>query len=132
VPPSPTGDFRDLPLWRRQAARLAVALVEECRRPLLVPMTLVTPSCVTEIFGAFAAAGVPVHHFFLAVPATVAARNRLPGDTVVPDGERPPGGTGRRDPRPPGDGRRAAGGRNPSGMKRTPRGEEKGGDCCQV
>ncbi|MFD9285918.1 hypothetical protein ACFWD7_53770 [Streptomyces mirabilis] len=38
-----TGDFRDLRLWRRQFANLAVGLVEEYRRPVLVPMTLVNP-----------------------------------------------------------------------------------------
>jgi hypothetical protein len=38
----PTGDFQDLRLWRRQVADLAVGLVEEYHRPVLVPMTLVS------------------------------------------------------------------------------------------
>lgn len=38
-----TGDFQDLRLWRRQFANLAVGLVEEYRRPVLVPMTLANP-----------------------------------------------------------------------------------------
>lgn len=64
----PTGDFQDLRLWRRQVADLAVGLVEEYRRPVLVPMTLVDPGYVGEIFDVLKDAGVELHHFFLEVP----------------------------------------------------------------
>ncbi|MFH8410276.1 AAA family ATPase [Streptomyces sp. NPDC018019] len=64
---APTGDFQDLRLWRRQVAELAVGLVEEYHRPVLVPMTLVDPGYVTEIFGMLSDAGVELHHFFLKV-----------------------------------------------------------------
>lgn len=70
----PTGDFQDLRLWRRQVADLAVGLVEEYRRPVLVPMTLVDPGHLGEIFGAVREAGIVVHHFFLTVPPEVLAR----------------------------------------------------------
>jgi hypothetical protein len=67
----PTGDFQDLRLWRRQVADLAVGLVQEYQRPVLVPMTLVKPGYVGEIFGALKDAGVVAHHFFLKVPPEV-------------------------------------------------------------
>ncbi len=48
----PTGDFQDQRLWRRQVAEFAVGLVEEYRRPVLAPMTLVNPAYVDEVSGA--------------------------------------------------------------------------------
>ncbi|MEV5982621.1 AAA family ATPase [Streptomyces sp. NPDC052114] len=80
----PTGDFQDLTLWRRQVADLAVGLVEEYRRPVLVPMTLVDSVYVDEIFGVLKKAGIPVHHFFLKVPREVLER-RIDGRSFYPD-----------------------------------------------
>ncbi|MDT0343635.1 AAA family ATPase [Streptomyces litchfieldiae] len=80
----PTGDFQDLRLWRRQVAHLAVGLVEEYRRPVLVPMTLVNPEYVGEIFGALKDAGTVVHHFFLKVSPEVLVR-RIDGRSFTPD-----------------------------------------------
>nr|BFD88139.1 AAA family ATPase [Streptomyces sp. Xyl84] len=79
----PTGDFQDLRLWRRQVAALAVGLVEEYRRPVLVPMTLVDPAYVGEIFGTLADADVEVLHFFLEVPPGVLAA-RIDGRSFTP------------------------------------------------
>ncbi|MFC8828456.1 AAA family ATPase [Streptomyces sp. NPDC057137] len=81
----PTGDFQDLRLWRRQLVSLALGLLEEYERPVLAPMTLVDPLYVSEVFGAFAAADVTVHHFFLKVSATelerrVDTRDVAPGN----------------------------------------------------
>ncbi|GGX26048.1 AAA family ATPase [Streptomyces chryseus] len=80
----PTGDFQDLPLWRRQVANLAVGLIEEYGRPVLVPMTLVDPGYVGEIFGALKDAGVDVHHFFLKVSREV-LEERIDGRIHAPD-----------------------------------------------
>ena len=80
----PTGDFQDLRLWRRQVAELAVGLVEEYRRPLLVPMTLVHPGYLDEIFGALKDAGAVVHHFFLQVAPEVLER-RIDERSFFPD-----------------------------------------------
>ncbi|MFD1528742.1 AAA family ATPase [Pseudonocardia aurantiaca] len=82
---APTGNFQDLPLWRRQVAAMAVGLVEEYRRPLLVPMTLVTAGYAEEIFETVRQAGIPARHFYLDVPANELARRMdtrtlLPGD----------------------------------------------------
>ncbi|KQV93700.1 AAA family ATPase [Streptomyces sp. Root369] len=80
----PTGDFQDLPLWRRQVTDLAVGLVEEYRRPLLVPMTLVNPGYLGEIFGTLKAADIVVHHFFLKVAPEVLVR-RIDARSFFPD-----------------------------------------------
>ncbi|WP_327729164.1 ATP-binding protein [Streptomyces sp. NBC_00487] len=80
----PTGDFQDLRLWRRQVAESLVGLVEEYRRPVLVPMTLVNPAYVAEVFGAIEAAGIPLHHFFLKVPEGVLVA-RIDGRSFTPD-----------------------------------------------
>ncbi|MFK4104777.1 TmrB-like protein [Streptomyces sp. NPDC019531] len=79
----PTGDFQDLRLWRRQVAELAVGLVEEYRRPLLVPMTLVNPVYLGEIFGALQDEDIFVHHFFLKVAPEVLVR-RIDGRSFFP------------------------------------------------
>jgi len=76
----PTGDFQDLRQWRRQVATLAAGLVEEYRRPLLVPMTLVQPAYRAEIFSALERAGVELLHVFLDVPLEVLVR-RIQGRT---------------------------------------------------
>ncbi|MPY59947.1 AAA family ATPase [Streptomyces spongiae] len=80
----PTGDFQDLRLWRRQVAELAVGLVEEYGRPLLVPMTLVNPAYMDEIFSALRKTGITVHHFFLQVPPDV-LEERIDGRSFTPD-----------------------------------------------
>ncbi|WP_405900833.1 ATP-binding protein [Streptomyces sp. NBC_00727] len=79
----PDGDFQNIPLWRKQVASLAQGLVEEYGRPVLAPMTVVRRPYADEIFGALEKAGVPVHHFFLDVPAAV-LEQRLHGRVVVP------------------------------------------------
>ncbi|MEU3224347.1 AAA family ATPase [Streptomyces sp. NPDC006976] len=79
----PDGDFQNIPLWRKQVASLARGLVEEYGRPVLAPMTVVRRQYADEIFDALDRAGVPVHHFFLDVPARV-LEQRLDDRVVVP------------------------------------------------
>lgn len=79
----PSGDFQDLPLWRRQVAGMAEGLVTEYQRPVLAPMTVVNPRYLGEIFGALAEAGLVVHHFFLKVSPETLAR-RIDARTVAP------------------------------------------------
>lgn len=44
APPADSGDFQDMPLWRKLVAEFAVGLAGEYGRPLIVPMTLVNAS----------------------------------------------------------------------------------------
>ncbi|MEU5978386.1 AAA family ATPase [Streptomyces sp. NPDC047315] len=84
IVPVPTGDFQDLPLWRRQVVDLAVGLVAEYRRPLLVPMTLVDPGYHAEIFDGLRDRGLDVHHFFLKVSPQVLTE-RIDSRVHAPD-----------------------------------------------
>ncbi|MHA6617473.1 AAA family ATPase [Pseudonocardia sp. DLS-67] len=81
----PTGNFQDLPLWRTQVAAMAIGLVEEYARPLLVPMTLVEAGYAEEIFTAVRRRGIVLQHVYLDVPADELARRigvrvHAPGD----------------------------------------------------
>jgi hypothetical protein len=81
----PTDNFQDLPLWRKQVAAMAIALVEEYARPLLVPMTLVDAGYLEEIFTALRRRGISVQHVYLDVPRDelarrLTARVHAPGD----------------------------------------------------
>jgi hypothetical protein len=67
----PTGNFQDIPLWRRQVISLAVGLHEEYGQPILVPMNLMRSEYMDEIFGALRDAGVLYRHFCLRVPTDV-------------------------------------------------------------
>lgn len=82
VPPPPSGDFQDLPVWRD----LVLAAIASIRRhhegTLLVPMTLVVPAYLEEIVGGAVAAGEPVHHVWLDVPAEV-LRQRIQTQVLV-------------------------------------------------
>ncbi|TQM79566.1 adenylylsulfate kinase-like enzyme [Saccharothrix saharensis] len=69
APPPPTGDFQDLPAWRKTTAEFATTLHREYGQHVITPMTLVERSYQEEIFGHLASAGVPLLHVFLDVPA---------------------------------------------------------------
>ncbi|MEU8088610.1 AAA family ATPase [Micromonospora sp. NPDC049101] len=84
VPPPASGDFQDLRVWRRSVADTATALLEEYGRTLVVPMTVVVPSYLDEIFGRLRAHNVLVDHFFIDVPTDV-LRTRIAAQAVWPD-----------------------------------------------
>ncbi|MEU7925131.1 AAA family ATPase [Micromonospora sp. NPDC049107] len=84
VPPPVSGDFQDLRVWRRTVADTAIALLEEYGRTLVVPMTVVVPSYLDEIFGRLRAHDVLVDHFFIDVPTDV-LRTRIAAQSVWPD-----------------------------------------------
>jgi hypothetical protein len=69
VPPADSGDFQDIPLWRKLVAEFAIGMSADYGRPLIVPMTLVNHGYRAEIFGLIDRAGIPVLHVFLDVPA---------------------------------------------------------------
>lgn len=60
-----TGDFQDLPLWRRLTTETAIGLLRQTNRPLIVPMALVNPAYFDEVVGELRRRGVEVHHFAL-------------------------------------------------------------------
>ncbi|WFE53027.1 AAA family ATPase [Micromonospora sp. WMMD1155] len=84
VPLPASGDFQDLRVWRRSVADTALALLEEYGRPLVVPMTVVVPSYLEEIFGRLRPHGVRVEHFFINVPVGV-LQARIEAQSIWPD-----------------------------------------------
>lgn len=86
APTSPSGDFQDIPLWRRLVAQFAIGLADDYGRPLIVPMTLVNSAYREEIFQPIRAAGHQVLHVFLDVPATELHR-RIDAQETGPGGE---------------------------------------------
>jgi hypothetical protein len=87
APPADSGDFQDVPLWRKLVAEFAVGLAGEYGRPLIVPMTLVNASYRDEIFGAISKAGHSVLHVFLDVP-TAELRRRIEAQVLIDDNPR--------------------------------------------
>ncbi|HVE96502.1 MAG TPA: tunicamycin resistance protein [Pseudonocardiaceae bacterium] len=76
---SAPGDFQDLPIWRTLTVRTLHEIRREYDRPLLVPMTLVEPQYLDEIFGSLRMAGQEIRHFFLSLEgSTVADQDREP------------------------------------------------------
>lgn len=89
VPPAlrPSGDFQDLPLWRRLTRATLDGLLADYGRPLIVPMTLARADYFEETVGALRRSGTRVHHFtLLASRATLRRRLLLrpawPGSTL--------------------------------------------------
>ncbi|MEV8437619.1 AAA family ATPase [Actinosynnema sp. NPDC051121] len=83
APPPETGDFQDLPLWRRMTGEFAAGLHHEYGRHVITPMTLVEPSYREEVFKLLAAADVPLLHVFLDVPADE-LRRRIEAQVMDP------------------------------------------------
>ena len=70
-----TDDFQDILLWRSLTTATAKGLYEQYGRPLIIPMTLVHPDCLTTIHSALAQIAL-VRHFCLQAPLAV-IRERL-------------------------------------------------------
>lgn len=86
APTPDSGDFQDIPLWRRLVAEFAIGLCTDYGQTLIVPMTLVNADYRDEIFGLIGKAGIPVLHVFLDVPADE-LRRRIDAQILVPDNE---------------------------------------------
>jgi hypothetical protein len=84
APPADSGDFQDIPLWRKLVADFAVGLAGEYGKPLIVPMTLANASYRDEIFGAISKAGHSVLHVFLDLPAAELHR-RIEAQVLIED-----------------------------------------------
>lgn len=84
VPAPESGDFQDIPAWRKLTAEFAITLTAEYNRPLIVPMTVVNPDYRQEIFRLISKAGERVLHVFLDVPADELHR-RIDAQVLVKD-----------------------------------------------
>ena len=78
-----SGDFQDMPPWRKLTAEFAVSLHREYGQHLITPMTLVEPTYREEVFELLAAADVPLLHVFLDIPAEE-LRRRIDAQVLDP------------------------------------------------
>lgn len=69
VPAPESGDFQDIPLWRKLVAEFAIGMSDDYGRTLIIPMTLANPAYRDEIFGPIRKAGIRLLHVFLDLPA---------------------------------------------------------------
>ena len=86
VPSAPSGDFQDIPLWRKLVAEFAIGMAAEYGRPMIIPMTLVNPVYRDEIFRPIAKAGEGLLHVFLEVPPDE-LRRRIDAQVMSEDAE---------------------------------------------
>jgi len=84
VPLPDSGDFQDLPVWRRLVADTAIALRAHYPGTIIVPMTLVVPEYREEIFSRIEQSGERVHHFWLDVSADELTR-RITEQVLMPE-----------------------------------------------
>ncbi len=84
VPQPESGDFQDIPSWRRLVAATVIELNRAYDTPLIVPMTLVKPGYLNEIFDRLESAGVAVHHVFLD-PGEEVLRARIEAQVLYPE-----------------------------------------------
>ena len=84
VPAAESGDFQDIPAWRKLAAEFAVTLRAEYQRTLVVPMTVVNTAYREEIFGQIGKAGERILHVFLDIPADE-LRRRIDAQVLIED-----------------------------------------------
>ena len=84
VPPSPTGDFQDLAMWRTMVAEFAIALTRHYDATIIVPMTVVRFDYFQEITKPIVEAGVDMRSFALHVTAPT-LRQRITAQVMNPD-----------------------------------------------
>jgi hypothetical protein len=84
VPPTPSGDYQDLPLWRGMTATALAEIRKHYSHDIIVPMTLVRPDYLDELLGGLMRRGESVLHVFLTVDEGV-LRERIERQIMSPD-----------------------------------------------
>jgi hypothetical protein len=77
----PTGDFQDLPLWRRLVIQTMIGLAQQYPHTWVAPMSLINGAYRGEILGGVRGAGVEVREFILTL-AEHQLRARIDADQV--------------------------------------------------
>jgi predicted kinase len=81
VPHSPTGDYQDLEFWRSLTTHTILELRRIYQATVVVPMTMVNPTWLDEIHGAFRKQGESLLHVFLDANETT-LRDRIDNHTT--------------------------------------------------
>jgi hypothetical protein len=84
---APTGDFQDLPLWRRLSVQTVYGLDAEYGGTWIVPMALIRADYRAEVLGGLRDLGADVREFVLTVPEP-ALRARIDADSDDPGARR--------------------------------------------
>ncbi len=79
VRPAPSGDFQDLPAWRRLVVSACAELAEHADGPLVVPMSILDETYAREIFGGLRARRHQLAHVVLDCEQAELVR-RIDGD----------------------------------------------------
>ena len=81
-PPARQMDYQDLPMWRRLVSQFIADGNEQFETTLIIPMTLVVPAYVAEIFAGIDRVGLTLHHFFLDTSADE-LRRRITNQVII-------------------------------------------------
>lgn len=84
VPESRKTDFQNFPMWRRLVVSYALEFQTEFKKDLIVPMTLVEPQYLDEIFDGLKKSGQKIHHFFLDIDKKT-LKNRIQNQVMSKD-----------------------------------------------
>ncbi|MFI7632991.1 AAA family ATPase [Nonomuraea sp. NPDC049400] len=84
VPAPESGDFQDLPIWRRLTLTTLLELRRQYERPIIVPMTLVNPLYLEQIQGGAVEAGEVLLNLYLDLDKEV-LRTRIKQQVLAPD-----------------------------------------------
>lgn len=71
-------------MWRRLVVRFIVELNSQVNKPIVVPMTLVNPNYLSEIFGGLGEANLQISHFYLRVDRATLVR-RMQNQIMFPE-----------------------------------------------
>jgi adenylylsulfate kinase-like enzyme len=82
-----TGDFQDLPLWREMTVATVTDLAQTCKRPIIIPMTIVVPQYFDEVVGELRRNNLDLHHFTL-VGSRTTLNKRIRRRWLLPEAKR--------------------------------------------
>lgn len=82
VPESRAEDFQNFPMWRNQVILFAQNLIEQFKKDLIIPMTLVNPHYIDEIHQSLKSKYSKFFHFFLEIDEET-LRNRITKQVLV-------------------------------------------------
>ncbi|MEM7798717.1 MAG: tunicamycin resistance protein [Chloroflexota bacterium] len=81
-------DYQDLPMWRRLVTQFIVEAKAQFPTPLIIPMTLVVPEYLKEIFVGIETENQALYHFFLETSKVELTRRITQQVIVESDAER--------------------------------------------
>lgn len=81
-------DYQDLPMWRRLVTQFIVEAKAQFPAPMIIPMTLVVPDYLEEIFAGIQKEDQALYHFFLETSKAELTRRITEQVIVESDAER--------------------------------------------